>query len=186
MKIGDRKTSQINVVKDSVDGMFIQLQKMLDLSKVLLEENSNEIALSIIEEDSYLDQLQKDIMVEVNLVIIKEQPKARDARIVLGAYAAASDIERIGDYLKNFAKMMLKSSIEERKHQKLVEELLNEIENRIMETRAAFKDENHQLAKMIAKRDEEIDLLSNKLVADINKLLEESLDKTEVKAYTRI
>ena len=55
-----------------------------------------------------------------------------------------------------------------------------------METRAAFKDENHQLAKMIAKRDEEIDLLSNKLVADINKLLEESLDKTEVKAYTRI
>ena len=32
------------------------------------------------------------------------------------------------------------------------------------------------------KKDEEIDLLSNKLVADINKLLEESLDKSEVKA----
>ena len=76
MNIGDRKTSQINVVKDSVDGMFIQLQKMLDLSKVLLEENNNELALSIIEEDGYLDQLQKDIMVEVNLVIIKATKKA--------------------------------------------------------------------------------------------------------------
>lgn len=186
LKVGKRKETQILEVKDHINEMFLQLQKMLELSKILLDENSNEIAVMIIEEDQYLDQMQKDLVIEINQVIIKEQPRATDLRIVMGSYALSSDIERIGDYFKNFAKMMLKSNIEERKHQKFVSTLFDEISTRIEDTKVAYESQNHQLAKSIAKRDEDIDQIARQLVNDVNRMLEESTDKSEVKALTRI
>jgi phosphate transport system protein len=186
LKVGKRKETQILEVKDHINEMFLQLQKMLELSKILLDENSNEIAVMIIEEDQYLDQMQKDLVIEINQVIIKEQPRATDLRIVMGSYALSSDIERIGDYFKNFAKMMLKSNIEERKHQKFVSTLFDEISTRIEDTKIAYASQNHQLAKSIAKRDEDIDQIARQLVNDVNRMLEESNDKSEVKALTRI
>ncbi|MGL5021596.1 MAG: phosphate signaling complex PhoU family protein, partial [Mycoplasmatales bacterium] len=105
---------------------------------------------------------------------------------VMGSYALSSDLERIGAYFKGFAKMMLKSNIEDRKHQKIVSTLFDEIAVRLEDTKIAYETQNHQLAKSIAKRDEEIDELSKKLVANVNKMLEESTDKSEVKALTRI
>lgn len=159
---------------------------MLNLSLILVKENDNVLAVNLIEEDLFLDQLKQDVMVEINYFIIQEQPKAVDLRLALGSYSLVSDIERIGDYFKNFAKMMLKSEIASETHRNLIHSLFNELVARLHDTKVAYSTSNHELAKSIAKRDIEIDDATSSLVDDINKRLVKSSDSEEVKALTRV
>lgn len=184
--VGKRKEDELKRIKSGTIDMFNQIEKMLELAKILLETSDNSLALQVIEEDKYTDDLQNDMIVEITNFILIEQPKAIDLRVVLGTLQLVGDLERIGDYCKSFAKTMIKSDIEERKHQKLVEKILGKLLKRVGETKVAYQTLDHPLAKNIAKRDEEIDELTSDLTKDVNKQLEETSDPNEIKAFTRI
>lgn len=186
VRIGKRKEQSLNDIKNKTVVMFDEILKMMEMSEVLLENNDRNLALDIIEEDLYLDQLQKDLVIDINLLIVLEQPKAGDLRLVMGTFGLSSDLERIGDYCKNFAKMMLKTEIDQRKHQKLVASLFKELRQRIEETKEAYEKLDHNMSKLIARRDRDIDNLSAKLVADVNILLMDVEDQDEIKSLTRV
>lgn len=186
VKVGERKEHEIEKLNDLVIEMFEQTEKMLDMSIVLFDENNNEVAVELIEEDRFLDQLQNDIILAVNIFILREQPKARDLRFALSIFAMSYDIERIGDYCRNFAKMMLKMDVEERKQEKLVTSLLNELKGRLGEVKRAFATSSHELAKSIARRDIEIDDLSKKLIKEATFSLGEQTEKQEIKNLTKV
>ncbi len=186
IKLGNKKDKDLKNIRDLTLEMFDEVKKMSEMSKDLLKSNDNELAVQIIEEDENVDTLQNDIIVEINNFIVIHQPNTRDLREVLGAYQLISDLERIGDYFKSFAKTLIKSTIEERKQQKLVEKTLYEIDIRILETKEAYKTVNHTLAKMVAKRDSEIDKLTQDLIKETNKKLSQTNDINEVKVYTKI
>ena len=185
-KIGNRKETVLNNMKDQAIELFEQVEKMLDMSMVMFDENDNNIALDIIEEDRYLDQLQQDLIISVNMFILKEQPKAGDLRMALGVYGMSYDLERIGDYCKGFAKSMIKMKQEENLNSNIVSSLVKELKLRLSETKVAFDTSNHQMAKSIAKRGNEIDELSKALTKDaINGVLEDT-KKDEAKDFARI
>lgn len=184
--VGHKKEQDLNEVKNMTLEMFDQVIKMLDLSINLLESPENENAIRIIEEDVITDDIQNDIIVEINNVIIIHQPKAIDLRLVLGTYQLIADLERIGDYCKTFAKTLIKTDLDERKQQQIVEIILKELSVRMKETRVAYDKTDHNLAKIIAKRDTEIDDGVKNLRDDIIKKLKESRDEKEIKALTRI
>lgn len=186
INVGERKEKNVDHLKDQASEMFDQLSKMLSLSLILIKDGDNVLAVNIIEEDDYLDNLKQELMSEINYFIIREQPKAGDLRLALSTYSLCSDIERIGDYFKNFAKMMLKTGIQSETHRTIVLNLFQELVLRIEETQLAYMTSNHELAKSIAKRDSEIDDATNKLIDDVNERLTKSLDYEEVKTLTRV
>lgn len=186
INVGRQKEEDLESIKKSTLDMFSQIEKMLELSKILLENNDNKLALELIEEDQYVDDNEDDVIIEINNFIITYQPVASDLRRVLATYQIVSDLERIGDNFKTLAKNFLKSDIDEKKHQKMVNEILNEIKIRIKETKEAYSTTNYPLAKSIARRDKDIDNLTKKLIDDINKKLVETEDIKEIKAFTRL
>lgn len=184
--VGSRKEQGLENLKAIAVDMFLQLEKMIDLSKILLETNNREIALQLIEEDDFMDDLLSDISIEISNYIIKEQPIAADLRVCLGTLKLTLDIERIGDYTKNFAKFCLKEEFESKTQQELVSDLLNQIMIRVVEVKSAYINIDHSSAKQIAKRDQEIDDLTYKLIDNVNKKLKKATGDNEVKSLTRI
>lgn len=182
--LGKRKEKQIDELKNKTDVMFDQVLKMFELTHLMYNEKSNEIALSILEEDRYLDTLQEELIIEISYFIVKEQPKATDLRICLAAYGMSNDIERIGDYLKSFAKMAIKGHTFREEDYAIITQMLDELILRIKDVRTAFMHSNHDLAKSVAKRDEEIDTLAKQLTSNINELLVAETDIEKVKTLT--
>ena len=69
-----------------------------------LSRGDNELAKSVIQEDSELDHLQREVDDHGVLLIARRQPMAHDLREVIGAMRIANDLERIGDLGTNMAR----------------------------------------------------------------------------------
>ncbi len=184
--VGSRKEQGLENIKEMTMDMFLQLEKMIDLSRILLDTNDREVALQIVEEDVFMDDFLSDITIEISNYIIKEQPIAIDLRICLGTLKLVMDIERIGDYCKKFAKYNLKDELDSKTQQNLINELLSQILIRTVEVKSAYIGMDHKLAKSIAKRDQEIDDLTKRLIDNINGKLVKATDESEVKSLTRV
>ncbi len=184
--VGSRKEQGLENIKEMTMDMFLQLEKMIDLSRILLDTNDREVALQIVEEDVFMDDFLSDITIEISNYIIKEQPIAVDLRICLGTLKLVMDIERIGDYCKKFAKYNLKDELDSKTQQNLINELLSQILIRTVEVKSAYIGMDHKLAKSIAKRDQEIDDLTKRLIDNINGKLVKATDESEVKSLTRV
>lgn len=185
-KVGSRKEQGLNEIKKSTNDMFIQVETMFELSKLLLETESKEIAIQIIEEDAYMDNLLSDLTIEITNYIIKEQPIAIDLRICLGTLKLICDIERMGDYCKNYAKFSLKEEMNSKTQQTMVQNIISEILFRLIELKNAYNNNDHQAAKNLAKRDQEIDDLTNELIKNTNEKLTKCDNYDEVKSLTKI
>ncbi len=185
VKVGTRKEVGLENIKNTANDMFLQLEKMLDLSRIILEANNREVALEIIDEDLVMDDLLSDITIEISSYIIKEQPIAADLRLCLGTLKLVLDLERVGDYCKNFAKYSLKEELTSKTQQGIVDELLNQLHLRTIEVKNAYLNIDHKAAKNIAKRDVEIDDLSKKLIASCNEKLVKAATVDETKSLTR-
>ncbi len=186
VKVGTRKEEGLENIKAMTVEMFVQLEKMIELSKIIIDKNNREIALEIIDEDVYMDDILCDITIEISNYIIREQPIAMDLRICLGTLKLIADIERIADYTKNFAKYSLKEDLTSKTQQNLINDLLTQIMLRVVETKAAYVAMDHKQAKAIAKRDSEIDELTKQLVDNVNQKLIKADNPADVKSLTRV
>ncbi len=183
VSIGKRKDKMLKEIIVIATNMFEQLEKMVDMTIISYENKDIDIALQVVDEDHYLDQLQKDLIVEINHFIIREQPKATDLRVALGTFTLASDIERLGDYFKGYAKLQLKELEMSEKQLGIFLEAIIILKQQINETKAAYLAHNHQLAKIIANRDEGTMNRLDKLMRELSKDLltcktQEEINKT--------
>lgn len=186
ISIGKRKDKILKELTSQTIGMFEQLEKMVDLTIISFKSTDLKTALQVVEEDQHLDQLQTDLIVEINNFIIREQPKATDLRIALGTFSLVGDIERLGDYFKGYVKLQLKELEMNEKQEKIFLESITILKQQINETKIAYEKQNHQLAKMIAKRDEGTIGRLNKLIKELSKDLTTCNDQEEIEKIIKI
>jgi len=67
-------------------------------------ERDSELAASVVEADTRVDQLQRDLDNLALRLLALRQPVARDLREIVAALKIASDLERMCDYAANIAK----------------------------------------------------------------------------------
>ena len=107
------------VVRESFEKNLNDLQaKMVtmgDLASSAIEKafeayqtQNIEIALKVIQDDNYVDDLEIEINQFIIWLMAKEQPVARDLRRIIGLLKISSEIERIADFGVNIAKSTIK------------------------------------------------------------------------------
>ncbi len=99
-----------NDLKDlnhSIAEMGGLVEKMLSDAADALQRRDNILAKNVVERDTRIDALQREIEEKAILTIARRQPMAIDLREIIGAIRTASDLERIGDLAKNIAKRSL-------------------------------------------------------------------------------
>ena len=78
-----------------------QLSKAMDA----MVKRDVDLASAVIEGDSRIDDLEKEVdYLVVNLIALR-QPMAADLRMIIASLKVANNLERVGDYAKNIRTM---------------------------------------------------------------------------------
>jgi phosphate transport system protein len=126
-------------------------------------------ARNVVERDTQLDTLQHEIEEMAVLLIARRQPMANDLRHIMGAIRIASDIERIGDLMKNIAKRV--SVMEERflgvRSLAGIQHMAHLVLGQVKSVLDSFAQNNPDLAKHVWLHDGEVDTLHNSLFREL-------------------
>jgi phosphate transport system protein len=126
-------------------------------------------ARSVIGLDMQLDGLQNEIEDLAVGVIARRQPMANDLRHVMGTIRIASDIERIGDLMKNIAKRV--TVMEDRfvggRSIAGIQHMTHLVLAQLKAVLDGFAQKDPELARHVWQHDGEVDQLTNSLFREL-------------------
>ncbi|KEC55761.1 phosphate signaling complex protein PhoU [Bartonella koehlerae] len=96
--------AELKYLEEKIIGMGGHAEKMIERSVASIVCNDLQLAATVIADDLFLDEAERDIDEKAITIICKRQPMAVDLREIVGAIRISSDLERIGDMAKNIAK----------------------------------------------------------------------------------
>jgi phosphate transport system protein len=125
-----------------------------------LKNRDMEMAQKVIDMDKEIDALDHEIEENCMRLLALQQPMARDLRLIIAVLKMSIDLERIGDLSLEIAvitKMtadvpLVKPLIDIPRMSEICQEMIRDCMN-------AFENKDVELARQIARRDDEIDAL---------------------------
>ncbi|WP_294798504.1 phosphate signaling complex protein PhoU [uncultured Eubacterium sp.] len=166
----DEQLSQLN---DEMINMGEKIEKSISSAVEALSAFNKELARSTMENDREINSCQKKIEEICFNLLIRQQPVARDLRIITAAMKMVTDMERIGDHAADICEITLHMEKErplgDFKHiRKMAEKtsyMLNESIN-------AYVNRDKEKAKAVILYDDKIDALFEKAKKDVFDLIE--------------
>jgi phosphate transport system protein len=127
------------------------------------------VARGIIEGDRAIDDMQQAIEEQAIQVIARRQPMAVDLRTVIATLKIATDLERVGDLVKNNAKRMLASNGQSHlpAGAASLERLNDRVAEQLERTLVAFEQRDDAAAQEVWNSDVEIDQLQSALFREL-------------------
>lgn len=104
---GPRATldSELQAVKDDVLRLGALVDAALERAGRAVAERDPGLADRVRWDDAEVNDLQRRVSNEITVTLATQQPMARDLRELLTLYHAAAELERMGDYAVNIAKL---------------------------------------------------------------------------------
>jgi phosphate transport system protein len=167
--LGPRATfdRQLDQVKDDVLRLGARVEQALEGAGRALIERDTELADKVRWEDAEVNELQRQINAEIASVIATQAPVARDIRELLALYHAAAELERMGDYAVNIAKLAQQLASEPEipilRQIPRMEQLCRE---QLRAAMRALVDISENEARELALGDDELDHLYNSVYED--------------------
>ena len=99
---------------DNLNNELIKMGKFCEQAisgaiKITMEDDHEELKREVLETDSEIDKKERDIESICMKLLLRQQPVARDLRVISSALKMISDMERIGDQANEVIKMVTKS-----------------------------------------------------------------------------
>ncbi|MFN2136911.1 MAG: phosphate signaling complex protein PhoU [Candidatus Promineifilaceae bacterium] len=144
-------------------------ENIIRVSDTLLSHNPV-LARRLIEGDERINTQRIDLVMSCLTIIATQQPMAKDMRFIATVIETAGELERINDYVKGIAKSSLDIGAEVdllpsyREDFPRMAQITSDMLDRAM---TAFSEGDALLAKSLAKWDNQVDYLFNKLYREI-------------------
>jgi len=169
---------QLEATKDDVLRLGAMVEQAIEGAGTALVERDVDLADRVRWADSDVNELQRRINTEITAVIATQAPMARDVRELLALYHASAELERMGDYAVNIAKLAQQMAAEPEVpifHQiPRMEQLCRE---QLRAAMRALVDVSEEAARLVCARDDEIDHLYNSVYEDAVSLMSVAPDK---------
>lgn len=157
------------------------VETMVSLQDIIKHPNQQKL-LDLIEHDRYINELQKNIETRCLSLLLKQQPVARDLRLVSTGLKIVTDLERIGDQCADIAHIAIKLNVENiYSNVAHIPTMLDILVDMLKDTVSAMRNNDLELAAKTKKVDEKINELFKKCKQDIIKLIKE--DECDVDQY---
>ena len=161
--------------EQDLEGIRIKFFKMADLaidavyqSIEALRQSDSRLARSVIENDNLLDALEKEIDEDCIRFLVSRQPAAVDLRFVLVMLKSNTDLERIGDLSSNIAKECIKlGGKPPMKALVDIPRMASIAIEMVRDTFTAIAEKNSMRARLVVKRDDEIDELNTQVYREL-------------------
>jgi len=117
------------------------------------------LAEDVIEKDRQVNDMEKEIDEECNLILARRQPAASDLRLVLSIVKTITDLERIGDEAERISRLAIRLSETERpaKSYREVEHLGKHVQAMVHDALDGFARLAPEVAVKVAREDEDVD-----------------------------
>jgi phosphate transport system protein len=162
----------LDAVKDDVLRLGALVEEALERSGRALFERDSELADQVRWEDAHVNDLQREINTAITTLIATQGPVARDVRELLALYHASAELERMGDYAVNIAKLAQQLAAEPEipvfKQIPAMEQICRE---QLRAAMRALVDISEDGARAVCQRDDEIDHLYNSVYEDAMDLM---------------
>lgn len=160
---------ELGVLSAKINQMGGLAEAMLVDSVDALTRHDIAKARSVIDRDAQLDATQHEIEELAVLLIAKRQPMANDLRHIMGTIRIASDIERIGDLVKNIAKRV--TVMEERflgvRSLSGIQQMAHMVLGQVKAVLDSFAQNDAKIAQHVWLHDGEVDTLNNSLFREL-------------------
>jgi phosphate transport system protein len=134
----------------------------------------------IFADDRVINEKRFEIETETLELIATQQPKASDLRLVAAILEIATELERIGDYAKGIAKVHILMGDEPLVKPLIdVPEMADKARTMLRRALDAFVQRDVELAREVARSDDEVDALYNRVYHDLMQIMARSPDKVD-------
>jgi phosphate transport system protein len=174
-RLGPRATFDraLDRVKDDVLRLGALVEDAVARAGRALVERDSELADRVRWDDARVNDLQRDINTEITTLIATQAPVARDVRELLALYHASAELERMGDYAVNIAKLAQQLAAEpEAPILKQIPRMEQICRAQLRAAMRALVDVSEQDARAVCQRDDELDHLYNSAYEDAVDLME--------------
>jgi phosphate transport system protein len=127
-----------------------------------LVKRDTELAQRTVAADKQIDALDHEMAEQTTRLLALRQPMASDLRAVIGGLKLAGDIERIGDYAKNIAKLsIVVNRLPAPRITTLIQRMAELVQRMIKDVLDAYANKAPEQAIDVWKRDSDVDELYN-------------------------
>ena len=172
--LGPRATFDraLDSVKDDVLRLGAQVEEALERAGRALVDRDTDLADRVRWEDAAVNELQRQINTEITTLIATQGPVARDVRELLALYHAAAELERMGDYAVNIAKLAQQLASEpETPILKQIPRMEQICREQLRAAMRALVDISEEEARGVCERDDELDALYSSVYEDAMQLM---------------
>jgi len=152
--------NDLHKLKEEVISMGSLVSKAIGDSVLSLKNRDVGLAQKVIEMDKEIDSMDQKVEEDCMRLLSLQQPMARDLRLIISVLKMSIDLERMGDLALEIAVITkitasvppVKPLIDIPRMSEICQDMLKNI-------MIAFEKKDVELAKVVAKRDDEIDML---------------------------
>ena len=172
--------AELRLLKEDLHEMARLIEVAIEKIMNAFENQDEALAREIIQGDRIVNDIEKAIEARCLSLIIKQQPVARDLRLVTTALKVVTDMERIGDHAADIAELILR---EKREHiydlVKRIPEMGNATKDMVRDAVTAFTTLNVEMARDIMKRDDIVDDLFDQVKLEVASILKTSSEQVD-------
>ncbi|TAH68321.1 MAG: phosphate signaling complex protein PhoU [Anaerolineaceae bacterium] len=172
--------AELKLLKEDLHEMARLIEVAIEKIMIAFENQDEDLAREIIQGDRIINDIEKAIEARCLSLIIKQQPVARDLRLVTTALKVVTDMERIGDHAADIAELILR---EKREHiydlVKHIPEMGKASKDMVRDAVQAFTTLNVEKAREIMKQDDIVDELFDQVKLEVASILKASSDQVD-------
>ena len=180
---------ELEFLKNKVTEMGEHAEISYDRMVYGIRENKEDVLNTLLDTDHKMVDMQRSIEAMCLTLLTKQQPVARDMRMVSAALKVVSDIERIGDHVGDIAELYLRMGNVngEGEYEHLLLDMMEEAKEMIHSSVEAFVDGDENIAKQVIAHDDVVDDLFNKMKDKMmNAIRNQDLDADRVVDYLMV
>jgi len=163
---------ELQFLKDDVVRMGEQAGAAIHRAVEALRARDLDAADRVVAEDDAIDALHMNLEERCMRLLATQQPMARDLRTIAAVFAITIDLERMADHAEGISRAVkrlgaeppVKPLIDIPKMDAILQEM-------IRETLDAFRDQDADRARTVAKKDDAIDELRNRVLHELLDLM---------------
>lgn len=147
-------------LREDVIGMGSIVGRTIGDAVLSLKNRDVDLAQKVIDTDKEIDALDHSIEDNCMRLLALQQPMARDLRLIISALKMSIDLERMGDLALEIAVITkMTANVPPVKPLIDIPRMAETCQDMLKNTMSAFENKDIELARNVAKRDDEVDML---------------------------
>ena len=150
---------QLNTLNGELIQMGHMVEQAIEHAIEAMVHQDAEKARKNMEFDSEVDQQEKDIETLCMKLLMKQQPVARDLRLISAALKMITDMERIGDQTADIAEIVISANTEESVDIKDIGRMASVVSKMVRDSVTSYVQKGLELARQVMLEDDKVDRL---------------------------